>query len=381
MADKIPFIQIAQSAICVPPTQNLAMAFDIKILPEAGVEGQPFYGVWLLDVSGSMDGDKIDRAKQSLIKQIDQLPENTGFNLITFESEVKDIIKNETVSDKTRQKIQKHIEKVTAEGGTALYEALKRGIKLVREYKGPLPKKIILISDGEPGDIPVEMGNKEDPNYQKYFLLAREALEYKASIDTVGALGEHNVFLLYEIARQSTGKYIFAEDAQELETKMLIASEQNTRIMFSQPSISVSSKVGKIKIDDMVQYKPTTIRMPFERIKETYKTWLRSFEAGDTYQFLLKLTLELDTSKITKDGENSVLAFDFDFGKKGLQTQKEIKVNFSEDSSKHKINPQINKQYANLFSQAEEITEQTVKNDASATQKIQGDETKKVKGN
>lgn len=381
MVDKIPFIQIAQSAICVPPTQNLAMAFDIKILPEAGVEGQPFYGVWLLDVSGSMDGDKIDRAKHSLIKQIDQLPENTGFNLITFESEVKDIIKNETVSDKTRQKIQKHIEKVTAEGGTALYEALKRGIKLVREYKGPLPKKIILISDGEPGDIPVEMGNKEDPNYQKYFLLAREALEYKASIDTVGALGEHNVFLLYEIARQSTGKYIFAEDAQELETKMLIASEQNTRIMFSQPSISVSSKVGKIKIDDMVQYKPTTIRMPFERIKETYKTWLRSFEAGDTYQFLLKLTLELDTTKISKDGENSVLAFDFDFGKKGLQTQKEIKVNFSEDSSKHKINPQINKQYANLFSQAEEITEQTVKNDASATQKIQGDETKKVKGN
>ena len=151
---------------------------------------------------------------------------------------------------------------------------MKRGIKLIREYKGPLPKKIILITDGEPGDIPVEMGNKDDPNYQKYFLLAREALEYKGSIDTVGALGEHNVYLLYEIARQSTGNITFAEDAKELEDKMLIASEQNTRIVFSQPFITVSSKVGKIKIDDMVQYKPTTIRMPFERVKDTYKTWL-----------------------------------------------------------------------------------------------------------
>ncbi len=75
------------------------------------------------------------------------------------------------------------------------------------------------------------------------------------------------------------------------------------------------------------------------------------------------------------------LDFDVDFGKKGMQVHKEIKVNFSTDASKHKLNPQINKQYANLFSQAEEISEQTIKNDASATQKIQGDETKKVKGN
>ena len=61
-----------------------------------------------------------------------------------------------------------------------------------------------------------------------------------------------------------------------------------------------------------------------------------------------------------------------------MQETKEIVVNFSNDSSNHRINPQINKQYANIFSQAEEITEQTIKNDASATQRIQGDETKKI---
>ena len=72
---------------------------------------------------------------------------------------------------------------------------------------------------------------------------------------------------------------------------------------------------------------------------------------------------------MNKDGENQVLDFDVDFGKKGMQVHKEIKVNFSTDASKHKLNPQINKQYANLFSQAEEISEQTIKNDASATQK------------
>jgi Ca-activated chloride channel homolog len=378
MSDKLPFIQIAQSANCVPPAENLSISLDIKILPDRGTVGNPFFGVWLLDNSGSMDGDRIEKAKQSLIKQVQELPNGTGFNLVTFESNVKDIIKNETISDKSRSKIVKYIDKIEAEGGTALFNALKHGIKIVRGYKGNLPKKIILITDGEPGDVPVELGNENDPNYKKYFLLAREALEYKASIDTVGALGDHNVFLLYEIAKASTGKYIFAENAQELKTKMLIASEQTTRIMYAQPSITITCLVGKIKIDDAVQYKPTIIRMPFEKIKNTHKAFLRSFEAGDTYQILMKLNIQTDPKKIQREGDNHVVDILFDFGKKNLLTNREVIVKFSEVQANHRINPQINKQYANLFTAAEEITEQTIKNDASATQRIQGDETKKI---
>jgi hypothetical protein len=251
---------------------------------------------------------------------------------------------------------------------------------MIRSAPRTLPRKIILITDGEPGDVPVQLGNEKDPNYQKYFNLAREALEYKSSIDTVGALGEHNVYLLYEIAKQSTGKYIFAENAQELKEKMLIATDQTTHIIFSQPSLTVKPIIGHLKIDDAVQYKPTLIRMPFEKIKDNYKTWLRSFEAGDTYQIILKLNFQLDLKKIQNDTENHILDIEFDFGKKGLSTTKEIKVMFSEDASKHKINPQINKLYASLFSQAKEISDQTIKNNASATQRIQGDETKKVGG-
>jgi uncharacterized protein YegL len=377
--DKIPYIQIAQSVNCVPPAEKISISLDMKILPDARSDAQPFYGVWLLDNSGSMDGDRIEKAKQSLCKQVESLPDGTIFNLVTFESEVKDIIKNETISDKTQSKIVGYIKKIEAMGGTALYHALEHAIKMVRNAPRNMPRKIILITDGEPGDVPVEMGNEKDPNYQKYFLLAREALEYKASIDTVGALGEHNVFLLYEIAKQSTGKYIFAQDSEELKEKMLIASEQTTKIVYSQPSLTIKPILGSLKIDDAVQYKPTIIRMPFEKIKENYKAWMRSFEAGDTYQIILKLTIELDKSKIQREGENHILDIEFDFGKKGLQVTKDIKVLFSEDSSKHRVNPQINKQYANLFTQAQEISEQTIKNDASATQRIQGDETKKIK--
>ncbi|TFH29181.1 MAG: VWA domain-containing protein, partial [Promethearchaeota archaeon] len=246
MSNQLPYISINQSAICVPKTDTLALTLDIKILPDRNVPVRPFYGIWLLDVSGSMSGNRIQRAKESLIKQVEQLPAETNFNLVLFQSTVKVVIQNETISSQTRSRIIEHIEQISAVGGTALHEALKKGIKMVRGYNGPLTKKIILITDGEPGDVRVKLGDQEDPNYKEYFILAHEALEYKASIDTVGALGEHNVYLLYEIAKLSTGKYIFAKDAEELKTKMLIASEQTTRILFSQPSLEIIATAGTV---------------------------------------------------------------------------------------------------------------------------------------
>ena len=382
MSQKMPYIGINQSTICVPPTDTLSMSLDIKILPERTTNSKPYWGVWLLDVSGSMGGSRIKKAKESLIEQVKSLPLETGFNLVIFESNIKTIIKNESITIKSRQKIIDHIKKIKAGGGTALYGALKHGIKMMKNYNGNLTKKIILITDGEPGDVTVKLGDKDDKNYNKYFMLAREALEYRASIDTVGALGDHNVYLLYEIAKQSTGKYIFAENADELKTKMVIASEQATNIVFSSPSITIIPMTGQIEVDDAVQYKPTIIRMPFEKIRGKfkeyhYKTWLRSFEAGDTYQILLKLRQNLDENDLKLEENNALLKIQFDFDK-NMQETKEVIVKFSNDSSNHRINPQINKQYANLFSQAEEITEQTIKNDASATQRIQGDETKKI---
>lgn len=382
MSQQLPYIGITQSAMCMPPGDNISLALDLKILPESHTMRKPFFGIWLLDVSGSMIGKRIDKAKESLVQQINELPDETCFNLVIFESDVKTIIKNETISATSRPKIIEHINKIDARGGTALYTALKEAIKMMRSYSGKLTKKITLITDGEPGDVRVKLGDESDPGYAKYFLLAKEAREYKASIDTVGALGEHNVYLLYEIAKQSTGKYIFAENADELKTKMLIASDQATRIVFTQPSITIVPMIGPIKVQDAVQYKPTIIRMPFEQIRgklkeHNYKTWLRSFEAGDTYQIIVKVEINADSKKITFDQEISVLELNFDFGK-GLTVDKQIKISFSNDPSKYRLNAQINKNYAQLFGTAQEITEQTIKNDASATQRIQGDETKKI---
>ncbi len=379
---RLPYINILQSAIKIPPSDEQPLALDIKILPDKNIPPEPFFGVWLVDISGSMAGDRLKNAKESLKEQVKKLPDGTIFNLVTFETDVHEIMVNEKINNKVKQKIIKEVDKLQDRGTTALYGALEKGVDLLRNYTrsggGLKVRKIFLMSDGDPTDVQVQAKNENDPNYQKYFQLAKEALEYKGSIDTIGALGEHNVYLLYEIAKQSTGKYIFAEDEEELKTKMIIATDQTVRIAFSQPNIKVKSVLGGIELSDMAQYKPTVIRMPFERLgNNEAKAFFRSFEAGDTYQVLIKGVLKIDQSKIKMDQPNKVLVLDFDFGE-GLKTTKEIFITFTNDNSKFKLNQDINKRYANVFSQAQEISDCTIRGDAAATQRIQGDETKKI---
>jgi uncharacterized protein YegL len=354
---------------------------DIKILPDKNIPPEPFFGVWLMDISGSMAGDRIESARQSLIEQVNLIPEGTMFNLFTFETKIKAVLTDVRIDDNSRAKIIKQILKISERGTTSLYEAIKTGVDKLHDYvksdNSLNTKKIILVSDGEPTDVPVKSNNENDPNYSKYFELAKEALEYRASIDTVAVKG-HNVYLMYELAKRSTGKYIFAENEEELKTKMIIATEQTARIVFSQPTITIQSPLGNVQLRDAVQYKPTIIRMPFEKVSNNnFKAHLRSFEAGDTYQILINGKITVKPEQMQLDQELTILNLNFDFGEK-LQSIKEIKIKFSEDPSKFKLNQDINKKYANVFSQAEEIADCTIRGDAAATQRIQGDETKKM---
>lgn len=384
MGKKQPYVNILQSALCIPvPSNNeIPIALDIKVLPDKNIPPEPFYGIWLLDISGSMAGERLNNAKQSLMEQVNLIPEGTIFNLVTFETEIHEIIINEKISGSSRKKILDQISKITDRGTTALHTALKKAIELMRNYvntdNGMKIKKIFLLSDGDPTDVQVESGNENDPNYDKYFILAKEALEYKASIDTVGALGEHNVYLMYEIAKQSTGKYIFAENEEEMKTKMIIATEQTVRIAFNQPQLMVKTIQQSIQLEDAAQYKPTVIRMPFTKKSETeFQTFLRSFEAGDTYQIIIKGKIKIDPSKVQLDIPTKIMQLEFDFGDE-LKDSKTIEIKFSNDSTKFKLNQDINKKYANVFTQAEEIADCTIRGDAQATQRIQGDETKKL---
>ncbi len=368
---KPPFVNISQSILKGPPQPKYSLIFKTKILPKHTEEKFPFFGIYLLDTSESMEGNKLESAKESLVEQIQTLPNGTIFSLITF-GPVRVMVDNVELNPKSKSEIMGIVQDMSTTGATPLKSALNMGITLLKNYKGPLRSRIItLITDGY-GDIPPE----DAPRY------AARILELKGSMVCVGALNDHDVELLYNLAQLSLGKYIFAKTADELKEKMIIASHKSAKILFTQPTVTLTPKHGTIKVTSVNQVRPTVIALVCENAVQKSTVFFRSFESGENYEVFIKLDYSFDEEFLVgavSAGQVEILEFFFDFGAPDMQVRQVVSIHFLDDPNGYHLNRNLLKELNSVDSMIDEIRVATEKHDAEGTVLIQGDETRVVK--
>ena len=112
---------------------------------------KPGVAVIVLDVSGSMSGDKLLRAKEGAKRFVDAASKYTHVGLISFASQVDTLVPLGPLPE-TRFRIAEAIDGLTAGGQTALYDALQSGIEMIDAYDG-MPgeaiRGVVLLSDGQ----------------------------------------------------------------------------------------------------------------------------------------------------------------------------------------------------------------------------------------
>eukprot|EP00090_Calanus_glacialis_P003392 TRINITY_DN12511_c0_g1_i1.p1 TRINITY_DN12511_c0_g1~~TRINITY_DN12511_c0_g1_i1.p1 ORF type:complete len:876 (+),score=214.06 TRINITY_DN12511_c0_g1_i1:35-2662(+) len=138
-------------------------------VPE-NLETLPKHVVFVLDVSGSMSGEKIGQLKDSMFTVLDDMTETDYFNIITFSDGVSHWNPLDSKSEEFVQKAQrviqatnenknlaiKHILELQAGGGTNMNDAMLEGVKLtefaLQNEKLPQNVKsmIIFLTDGLP---------------------------------------------------------------------------------------------------------------------------------------------------------------------------------------------------------------------------------------
>jgi Ca-activated chloride channel family protein len=105
----------------------------------------------VLDVSGSMNGQKLDQAKAGGKRFLDAASRYTHVGLIVFSSRVETRVPIGPLSA-TRFPIAEALDQLRAGGGTALYSAVKSGVELTDAYEG-IPgdaiRGVVVLSDGE----------------------------------------------------------------------------------------------------------------------------------------------------------------------------------------------------------------------------------------
>ncbi len=106
--------------------------------------------IFILDRSGSMEGQKISQMKEAFNEVVDQLHEEDRFDLITFSSEV-DTWKGEIVdaTNGNKESAKSFISLISSGGSTNIIDALTSGLGQMELDQNRVPV-IVFLTDGQP---------------------------------------------------------------------------------------------------------------------------------------------------------------------------------------------------------------------------------------
>jgi Ca-activated chloride channel homolog len=206
--------------------------------------------VVVLDRSGSMQGAKIDYARQALIHLLSGLSERDRFALFSYSDGVEKHGDLLPVSDRNRMLMQSTVQAVRAGGGTNLGAGLQAGIGLLSAAaKAGNPGRVILISDG--------LANQGIIDPQALGRMASAAAGREFAVSTVGVGADFNEFLMTGIAECGAGAYYYLANPSafvEVFQKEFLAAKSSAA---NGIAVSVTLPAG-VRLMDAAGYPVTT---------------------------------------------------------------------------------------------------------------------------
>jgi len=180
---------------------------------------QPKDVVIVLDHSGSMSGKKLAQAKESLRYILDNLNKDDRFNVVVYNDSVEAFFN--LLSWVTKERLEEardRLDRIEAQGGTNIHEALMTTLKLVSGHQAvqnqfpPRPAYIIFLTDGLP-----TVGQTDENVILKDSKAANDAA---ARLFAFGVGYDVNVRLLDKLAGDNGGRSDYVKPNEPIEAKV-----------------------------------------------------------------------------------------------------------------------------------------------------------------
>jgi Ca-activated chloride channel family protein len=162
----------------------------------------------VLDRSGSMGGDKIERAKDAAIEALHRLGPRDLFSLVIYDHEVETVVPPQSAGNV--EWIEGRIRKIQSRGNTALFAGVSQGAAEIRKNieNNKYVPRILLLSDGQANvgpSTPDDLGR-----------LGAALMKEGIAVTTVGVGTDYNEDLMTRLSQASDGNAYFAAKSSEL---------------------------------------------------------------------------------------------------------------------------------------------------------------------
>ncbi len=189
----------------------------------------------VIDRSGSMQGEKMERAKEAAIAALDRLGSEDIVSVVIFDHAVDVLVPATKLTDK--EPVRAAIRKVTARGSTALFAGVSKGAEEVRKFKDrERVNRVILLTDGIANvgpSSPTELGYLGES-------LRKEGI----SVTTLGLGGDYNEDLMVKLASKSDGNHGFIATASDLAKIFRIEFDEVLSVCAQEVLVKIECREG-----------------------------------------------------------------------------------------------------------------------------------------
>lgn len=191
---------------------------------------------FVLDTSGSMDGKKIQQARQALTYCIGKLNPDDRFNIIRFSTDVERFRDTMiTANQEHRQAARAFVEDFDARGGTDIDSALAAAMQM--EYLKDRPGIIAFLTDGRP-----TIGESDTDTIVRKVAEANSNKNVRVFVFGVGE--QVNTHLLDKISGENGGMSQYVAPDEDIEVKLSSFSDKMSKPVLSNLAITVD----KVKV-------------------------------------------------------------------------------------------------------------------------------------
>ncbi len=193
MADEVTVrATLARPFLAATTTPQLAYAL-LEVQPSLVVAQvrMPVNVCFVLDRSGSMKGEKIERVRQAVSMAVDMLDTQDLASIVIFDHRTEVLVPSGPVSD--RRAVQAQVSRIRDAGGTKIAPALEKGLREIEKDRAGAIRRLVLITDGQT--------EHEDDCLRR----AEDAGRLGVPITALGVGKDWNEDLLIEMANRSSG--------------------------------------------------------------------------------------------------------------------------------------------------------------------------------
>ncbi|MEC4893229.1 MAG: VWA domain-containing protein [Oscillatoria sp. PMC 1051.18] len=209
----------------------------------------------ILDQSGSMHGRPMDTVKQAAMRLVERLSPSDRLSVIVFNHRAKVLIHNQSVED--IEQVRRQINRLSADGGTAIDEGMKLGIEEVAKGKTETVSQIFLLTDGE----------NEHGDNKKCLKFAELASEYNITLNALGFGANWNQDILEKISDVAGGTLCYIERPEQAidEFGRLFTRIQSVGLTNSYLLMELMPGVRLADLKPIAQVAPETIELPLQQ--------------------------------------------------------------------------------------------------------------------